>query len=612
MIARACGLAVGLAGMVGAAACSSRTPVGGLVVLMELDPGLSSGDISGLHVEVRSPGDGGTIYRNLTYPVAQDAGPSRDGGDDVSFPATLAIESSGDPSASVVIDLDVWAGSKPIDLREYEVLDIPTDHFVELVVVFGGACAAKTTLVGGQAVSLCVPGTTCSLCLSGPSCDESTNGLCASDVIPASNLPPYSADAGALPALADATLDDGATFDARAPEEESPPAEGFPDATTDAYDASEAGEASEVGDDASPIVVPPPVPCDPACTEGTTHCIDGVCVPVPPSCAGNDLGVGYNCGGAFGTDDCCASYDVAGGSFYRDYDSVTYNDKSAPATVSTFALDVYEVTVGRFRKFVTAAAGSDAAAPWVPAAGDGRHLELNDGGGLVNGGGGAPVPETGWQESWNTYLPTTKAGWDASLLSTSCSGDAAPPTNTWRPAPMDSLENFPIDCVSWYQAYAFCIWDGGFLPSSTEWNRAAAPPDSMTGQRIYAWGSNPPLPDCKLAIWGDYYGGGSFSSNGVAMGLINIGPVGTPSAGRSLWGQLDLTGNVWEWTLDYWTGVSLDPCVDCADTAAGTQRIFRGGSFTVSDLRLLDNSYVGYSPPEVGHGDVGFRCARAP
>jgi sulfatase modifying factor 1 len=611
VIARVCGLAVGLAGMVGAAACSSRTPVGGLVVLMELDPGLSAADISGLHVGVRSPGDGGKVYRNLTYPVAQDAGPSHDGGDGVSFPATLAIESSGD-SASVVIDLEVWAGSKPIDLREYEVLDIPTDHFVELVVIFGGPCAAQTTLLGGQAVSLCDPGQTCSLCLSGPSCNEATNGKCALDVIPASSLPPYSADAGALPALADAgvdaTLDDAATFDAMAMVEE-PPGEGFLDAATEASDASEAGDA---GDDAPSIVVPTQVPCDPACTEGTTHCVDGACVPVPPSCAGNDLGVGYNCGGAFGTDDCCASYDVGGGKFYRDYDSVTHNDKSAPATVSAFALDVYEVTVGRFRKFVTAASGTDAAAPWLPAPDAGKHVELNDGGGLVNGGGGAPVFETGWQESWNAYLPTTKAGWDASLLSTSCSGDAAPPTNTWRPAATASLENFPIDCVSWYQAYAFCIWDGGFLPSSTEWNRAAAPPDPTTGQRVYAWGSNPPLPDCKLAIWGDYYGGGSFSSNGVAMGLINIGPVGTPSAGRSLWGQLDLTGNVWEWTLDYWTGVSLDPCVDCADTAAGTQRIFRGGSFTVSDLRLLNNSYVGYSPPEVGHGDVGFRCARAP
>jgi len=44
--------------------------------------------------------------------------------------------------------------------------------------------------------------------------------------------------------------------------------------------------------------------------------------------------------------------------------------------------------VRRFRKFVTAAVGGDAAAPWLPAPGSGKHAQLNDGGGLVNGGSG--------------------------------------------------------------------------------------------------------------------------------------------------------------------------------------------------------------------------------
>jgi sulfatase modifying factor 1 len=328
--------------------------------------------------------------------------------------------------------------------------------------------------------------------------------------------------------------------------------------------------------------------------------------------------VGYNCGGPFGTDDCCAWSEVAGGSFYRDFDLVTNNNKSGPATVSPFGLDLYEVTVGRFRKFVAAAVGSDAAPPWTPPAGSGKHTELNDGGGLVNGGGGPPVYESGWDPTWDAYLPATKAAWDSSLLSPDCSGDAEPATNTWtslQTSAADGVENLPIDCVNWYQAYAFCIWDGGFLPTATEWNRAAAPPDSMTGQRIYAWGSNPPQKDCKLAIWGDYYAGGSFSGGGVLTGIINIGTVGTASAGAGFWGQLDLTGNILEWTLDYYTGVLLNPCVDCGDISAGSQRQLRGGAFNDDYSGVVDflaNSYTVASPPSAIHGDVGFRCARAP
>jgi len=95
----------------------------------------------------------------------------------------------------------------------------------------------------------------------------------------------------------------------------------------------------------------------------------------------------------------------------------------------------------------------------------------------------------------------------------------------------------------------------------------------------------------------------------------NIAPVGTATAGAGLWGQLDMAGEMAEWTLD-WYAPYVDPCTDCADFAAGilANRVFRGGNFgfTIPSSLLLPPDRGLFFPSSGRGDDVGFRCARAP
>ena len=185
-----------------------------------------------------------------------------------------------------------------------------------------------------------------------------------------------------------------------------------------------------------------------------------------------------------------------GSTYYRTYTNSGSGPtgEADPATVSNLRLDKYLVTVGRFRQFVAA---WDGGSGWTPAAGSGKHTHLHAGKGLANSGNSGSY-EAGWVASDKSNIAPTNANL------TSCS--PSPWTNT-----AGSQENLPITCVNWYEAYAFCIWDGGFLPSEAEWENAAA---GGTQQREYPWGSTAPgtaCPGtgCSYAIYGCYYPNGS-------------------------------------------------------------------------------------------------------
>lgn len=280
----------------------------------------------------------------------------------------------------------------------------------------------------------------------------------------------------------------------------------------------------------------------------------------PSSCQG----LPATCGGARS---CCTSNSVAGGTFNRS------NDGTYPATVTTFKLDVFEVTVGRFRTFVNAGKGTQAS---PPAAGAGAH---------------PTVAASGWNATWNASLPATTAA-----LKTALACDAAYPA--WTDA-AGANETRAMNCLSWFEAFAFCAWDGARLPTEAEWNYAAA---GGSEQRIHAWGAT--IDQTKAA----YDCGGAGPGNCT---FANLKPVGSFSPqGDGKWGQADLTGNVWEYTLDYSAvPYRLLACADCADLQPAMYRTFRGGSFA------NDRDYQGTAvrlerSPGIADYDVGVRCAR--
>lgn len=268
---------------------------------------------------------------------------------------------------------------------------------------------------------------------------------------------------------------------------------------------------------------------------------------------------------------------VPGGSFKRSYDTLTYNDPGFPATVSAFRLDKYEATVGRFRKFKAA---WDAG--WKPAAGSGKHAHLNGGSGLTDSSGTATY-EPGWDATWNTSVQPT----DANL---NCG------TNGWTTTP-GAKENWPMTCLNWFESHAFCIWDGGFMPSETEWNYAAA---GGNEQRVYPWS----VPATSTTINDSYavYCGAN---------CTNLHEVGMKPLGVGRFGHLDFAGNMHEMVLDWWHDPYKTPCIDCAFFApSSTGRIGRGGSagFGAIDVRVSHRWTLNLST----RGGAGVRCARAP
>jgi sulfatase modifying factor 1 len=343
------------------------------------------------------------------------------------------------------------------------------------------------------------------------------------------------------------------------------------------------GTTSECGDGESCLVcdsegkhVPGETPCDVAC-HGEGECV------WPPSCDG----VGPICAG----EDCCVSLSVRGGDFLRSCDYSCTQEcfdpdtgLDFPADVSSFGLDVFEVTVARFRRFVNQYSAK-------PTPNSGRNVRN--------------VTDTGWNPDWDQYLPDDATALRAVLEDPgACDGPAmwtvtVGGDDTVGGGDLPYHEAHPMNCVTWFEAQAFCIWDGGRLPTEAEWNFASAGGDQ---HRYYPWSSPADSTDIdeSKAIF-------KYDSDPP----VEPGPVGSLIGGQSRWHHLDLAGNVAEWIWDGHRGCYNPPteCNDCGNPPTGTGRVARGGAFH----NTAESVSVETRRPVDGLDRrpwLGFRCLR--
>jgi formylglycine-generating enzyme required for sulfatase activity len=250
--------------------------------------------------------------------------------------------------------------------------------------------------------------------------------------------------------------------------------------------------------------------------------------------------------------------------------------------VADFALDTFPVTVGRFRKFVEV------------------YGTLS----LLTGAGADPnVPGSGWHTQFSLSLLPSAEALRASLL---CGTTSSPGLATWTDVP-GSNENKPINCVSWYDAFAFCIWDGGWLPTDAAWEYAAA---GGAEDRRFPWGQ-PDADPTRVPSTCAY--------SGMACDAATLPEVGAFPAGSGKWGHLDLTGGFSQWTQDadhYYVkpkfGLGTGGCftgqTDCFYPPSGQGAVVRGGGpLPDKVLHAFDRQSI---PVNATFPWLGLRCAR--
>ena len=289
--------------------------------------------------------------------------------------------------------------------------------------------------------------------------------------------------------------------------------------------------------------------------------------------------------------------------------SVDFYPEEAPVReveIDSFAIDRGPVTVAQFARFIAETGYLTVAERLPDTAGypDADPSLLREGSVVFRPTAG-PVPLYD-PSRWWAYVPG--ANW----------------RHPWGPGSEDSgRTDHPVTHVAFEDAEAYAKWAGKQLPSEAEWEYAAR--GGLDGA-AFAWGEEErPRGELMANFWQ-----GEFPwRNMGAKGWRGTSPVGLfPANGFGLY---DVTGNVWEWTIDYYSfrGPSSEAPSPCCNPprnpltespkasydfgrpgASIPRRVIKGGSHLCAPSYCVRYRPAARQPEaiETSTSHIGFRC----
>jgi formylglycine-generating enzyme required for sulfatase activity len=122
--------------------------------------------------------------------------------------------------------------------------------------------------------------------------------------------------------------------------------------------------------------------------------------------------------------------------------------------------------------------------------------------------------------------------------------------------------NLPVSCVRWQDALAYCRWTHKRLPREIEWEFAAR----GTTAAVYPWGGSQSACIFAVTLIRD--------NSGRSCTYGRPARVGSRGSGASVFGVLDLSGNLEEWVSDWYA-----PSAPSFEPTSGASHVLRGGGW---------------------------------